>query len=335
MMNRSLRYISLIVLMTVTASLMQSCSKKDSNPVQPEQPSTHEGTMFDDLRYFQNSIVSVDSLGNFMYRAFGEPLNADDTARLFIGVESLDEAERFFRYWIAPDVTVSEDQGELICPLTDVDGNAQGIVYFRPADDGSDIAEVTASDETHLLYFNRITFIHNADWPNTVVGPKWSKFDIVHSLDISIKDVLWSDDSSLNWVCVRESGNGVKPMFCALTYAYYDCLDESGTSEDWRHERIRESKYCPAMSTAQNIGYDLQADWDLFGEVFKEATGTDSFTTHYWIDDTHTEWVFITYYELFYYKDNTHYGEDDGSFPFLLKIDWLDDDQIYDGAVIN
>jgi len=29
------------------------------------------------------------------------------------------------------------------------------------------------------------------------------------------------------------------------------------------------------------------------------------------------------------------YGEDDGSFPFLLKIDWLDDDQIYDGAVIN
>ena len=335
MMKRSLKYLSIIILMAVTASLIQSCSKENSNSAQPEPPSTHVNANFDDLRYFQNSIVCVDSLNNFMYRAFGELLIADDTAHLFIGVESLDEAKQFFSYWIAPDVMVSDDNGELTCPLTDVNGNAQGTVYFRPANDGSDIAEVTASNGTHLLYFNKITFINNADWPYVIVGPKWSKFDIVHNLDISIKDALWDNDKSLNWVCVRESGNGVKPMFCALTYDYYDCLDESGTCEEWRHERIRESKYCPAMSTAQNIGHELQADWDLVVEVFNEATGADSFNTHYWIDDTHTEWIFITYYELFYYKDNTHYGEDDGSFQFLLKIDWLDDDQIYDGAVIN
>lgn len=75
---------------------------------------------------------------------------ANDTAHLFIGVDSLAEAVQFFRQWIAPDVKISEDHGNLTCPLTDKDSNAQGTVYFRPTSSNGYIAEVTASADTRL-----------------------------------------------------------------------------------------------------------------------------------------------------------------------------------------
>ena len=155
-------------------------------------------------------------MGNFRYRALGKPLDANDTTHLFIGVDSLAEAELFFREWIAPDVNISEDHGNLICPLTDKDGNAQGTVYFRPVGGNGLIAEVSASDDTRLLYFRQITFMHNSVWPLNSSESKWHKFDIVHNLDIPIKEHLHDADKSLNWVCVRESGNGVPPVIFSV-----------------------------------------------------------------------------------------------------------------------
>ncbi len=329
-MKHLLKYTSVILLMALATTLFQSCNKKD-----PEPPETDVNTTFDDLSYFQNCIIHVDSEGNFGYRAYGKPLDANDTTHLFIGVESLAQAEQFFREWIAPDVEISNDNGNLTCPLTDLNGNAQGTVYFRPTSGSGLIAEVTASDDTRLLYFRRVTFMHNNDWPLVEPQSIWHKFDIVHNLNIPcLNDVLISEDKSLNWVCVRESGNGVPPMFCTVTNGYYDCLDESGTSEGWEHEKIRGKWFVPRMGGAQNIGNILQADWELFREVFKEATGNDNLNGHNWIDDSHTNFFLITYYELFHYKDNTHYGEDDGAAPFLLKIEWVADEDIYDGATI-
>ena len=95
-MKHLIKYTSVILLMTLAAASFQSC-KKD-----PKTPKTMEFNTYDALKYFQNCIIRVDSLGNFMYRAYGELLNANDTAHLFIGVDSLAQAERFFRQWIAP-----------------------------------------------------------------------------------------------------------------------------------------------------------------------------------------------------------------------------------------
>ena len=186
-MKSLIKYISVILLVALAAASFQSCKKQ-------ETPKTIEIKTFDDLKYFQNCIIRVDSLGNFMYRAYGEPLNANDTAHLFIGVDSLAQAERFFRQWIAPDVEIKEDHGNLICPLTDKDGNAQGTVYFRPASSSGHIAVVSASDDARLLYFRQITFMHNSVWPLNSPESRWHKFDIVHNLDISIKDHLKDED---------------------------------------------------------------------------------------------------------------------------------------------
>lgn len=320
----------------VTISLIQSCKKE--TPAQPEQPSTIEITDFDDLRYFQDCIIRVDSLGNFQYRALGAPLDAADTAHLFIGVESLDEAEQFFRYWIAPDVTISEDNGNLTCPLTDKDGNAQGTVYFRPASGSGSIAEVTASDNTSLLYFRQITFIHNDDWPVVAPESRWHKFDIVHNLNLpaSINDHLQDEDKSLNWVCVRESGNGVPPIFCTVTTQAYPNYNEAG-SQSYNYQQIVKTWFVPAMGGAKSLGNILQADWELFKEVFHEANGVDNLDRGMWIDDHHDDWYVVYevhYDEVFYYKDNGHYGTTGDEHFYLLKIEWVADEDIYDGASI-
>lgn len=332
-MKHLIKYIPVILLMTLAVASFQSC-KKDQDP-----PKTIEITTYDALKYFQNSIIHVDSLGNFQYRALGMPLNADDTAHLFIGVDSLPQAEALFRQWIAPDVEITEDHGNLTCPLTDKDGNAQGTVYFRPASGNGLIAEMSASDDTRLLYFRRITFMHNDNWPLVAPESKWHKFDIVHNLDIPIKDYLKDGDKSLNWVCVRESGNGVKPIFCAVTNSTYEAYDVLNDGEYYSHYMIRNTWFCPAVNGAHNVSNMLRTDWDLFYAVFKEASGTGDTKLDWanWINESHTSW-FMPYYSVMLYKSNYIYGisavDDDDKAPFLLRIEWVDDEDIYDGATI-
>lgn len=327
-MKHLIKYTSLILLMTFAVASFQSC-KKDQEP-----PETIEITTFDDLKYFQNCIIRVDSLGNFEYRALGKPLNANDTAHLFIGVDSLAQAERFFREWIAPDVVITEDHGNLTCPLTDKDGNAQGTVYFMPTSGNGHIAEVSASDDTRLLYFRKITFMHNDHWPLAAPESKWHKFDIVHNLNLpaSINDHLQNEDKSLNWVCVRESGNGILPIFCTVTNMEYILLSEDGI-EDPNHMDIRNSWFCPAVNGAQSIGKMLQPDWDLFRAVFQEANGGDHLGEALWINETHISWL-ERYYSVIFYKNNYMYGKCGGTARFLLRIEWVDDEDIYDGATI-
>jgi len=328
-MKHLIKYTSVILLMTLAVASFQSCKKQ-------EPPKTIEIKTFDDLKYFQNCIIRVDSLGNFMYRAYGEPLNANDTAHLFIGVDSLAQAERFFRQWIAPDVEISEDHGNLICPLTDKDGNAQGTVYFRPASSNGNIAEVSASDDTRLLYFRKVTFMHNSVWPLAAPESKWHKFDIVHNLTLpaSINDHLRDEDKSLNWVCVRESGNGVPPVFCTVTNGIYGNLDKYG-DEDIDFNSIRITWFCPGMSGAQNIGKMLQPDWDLFRAVFQEATGNDNLGNALWVNEVHCPFPYLeVFYSLFFYSSNYTYGETQTAAQFLLRIEWVDDEDIYDGATI-
>lgn len=326
-MKHLIKYSSVILLMTLAATLFQSCGKQ-------EPPKTIEINTFDDLKYFQSSIVCVDSLGNFKYRALGKPLNADDTTHLFIGVDSLAEAEQFFRLWIAPDVVITEDHGNLICPLTDLNGNSQGTVYFRPASGNGHVAEVSASNDTRLLYFRRVTFMYNHAWPLTEPQSIWHKFDIVHNLDISIKDHLKDADKSLNWVCVRESGNGVPPVFCTVTNGIYGNLDKYG-DEDIDFYRIRTTWFCPGMSGAQNIGKMLQPDWELFRAVFQEATGNDNLGNALWVNEVHCPFPYLeVFYSLFFYSSNYTYGETETAAQFLLRIEWVADEDIYDGATI-
>ena len=135
---------------------------------------------------------------------------------------------------------------------------------------------------------------------------------------------------------MRESGNGIPPMFCTLTKSGYCCAQpDAGVYEEWdKFDNLQKSRYCPALGTAQGIGHILQADWDLFNAVFEEANGSPIGERPYWYDGSHWAW-FQIYCELIFYNSNYTYGEIHATAPFLLKIDWVGDDDIYDGASIG
>lgn len=317
-----------VLLLTVGA-----CNK--DNP--EDAPDRVSVTTFDDLDYFQNSIVRVDSMGNFLYRIYGEFLDLDDTTHLYIGVEDLAEARALFDSWIAPDASVSESDGNVTCQLTDKKGKAQGTVYFRPTGVSQSVAEVSVSEGTGVRHFSQISFLLNSAWPLTSATSIWHKFDIVRNVRAAnIQEYLHPEDQSLNWVCVRESGNGQKAVFCAVTRTDYDCGDADyyNTFEEWESfTRVKNSRFTPAVGSAMAIGNIMQADWDLFWNVFQEA-GCGDVGRMCWYCGSHWAW-FRTYHELIFYKDNYTYGEFDANNPFLLKIDWLEDEQMYDGASVG
>ena len=325
--------IATLLLLSFAVVSLDSC-KKDKT----EAPERIEINTYDDLDYFQNSIVRIDSLNNFVYRAYGVPLYGDDTTHLYIGVENLEEARDIFMNWIAPDVVVEESSGNLTCPLTDEDGISQGTVFFRPVELNGHVAEVSVSNGTRLYHFSQLTFLYNNVWPPvSSAQSRWHKCDIIYNVKAAnVQNYFHAADQNLNWVCIRESGNGIPPMFCTLTNSSYCCAQpEYGLYEEWdKFDHLQKSRYCPALGTAQGIGRILQADWDLFNAVFEEANGNPIGDRPYWYDGSHWAW-FKVYCELIFYKSNYTYGECHASAPFLLKIDWVGDDDIYDGASIG
>ena len=205
-MKTTAKSIAILLMMGLAAFFFNSCNKE-----KPEAPEHIEINTYDDLDYFQNSIVHIDSLHNFIYRAYGVPLYADDTSQLYIGVESLEEARDIFMNWIAPDAVVKENSGDLTCELTDENGLSQGTVFFRHVELNGRVAEVSVSNGTRLYYFSQVTFLYNDAWPlvNSAQS-RWHKFDIVHNIKpTNIQGYFHDVDRSLNWVCVRESGNGM------------------------------------------------------------------------------------------------------------------------------
>ncbi len=291
-----------------------------------------ETTNYDDLNYFQRAIVDVDSLGNFKCRQYGVPLYENDTTHLYIGVETLEAAEQFFRQWLAPDINaVAAADKSLTVNLTDEDGKAQGTVFFLPGTGGT-VAEVTVSPETKLRHFSQVTFLLNSAWPFNSAKSRWHVGDILHDVHLDGKIELYlktAGDVPRNWVCIREASNGVKPMFCAITKQSYNVP----IAGKWIYSAlISQSKYCPSMPTAETIKDILNKDWDFFVACFQECGCGSLGGDGYWIDDEHTS--FYKFHEVYYYNSGFHYGESQRSKitkPFLLKIDDVEDGAVMDG----
>ena len=214
-------------------------------------------------------------------------------------------------------------------------------VWFKPATDGGKVAEVTASSDTRLLHFIRITFLLNSAWPFNNADSKWHLGDIVHNvhLEADIEKRFESGDIPRDWVCVREAGStytimgktiGIPPMFCAITKQSYITPYNGFYDSFW----ISTSKYSPGLSTAGAIKDLLNYDWDFFVECFRESGNGELSGAHgYWVNDRHVTWYLTTYYEVYYYQTGAHYGEDSKvNKPYLLKIDWVEDGQMHDGG---
>lgn len=307
-----------------------ACSSDDDN----EADARLETTTYNDLDYFQRTIVNVDDQGNLLCRQYGVPLYENDTTHLYIGVETIEAAEKIFRCWLAPDIEVTTGaDNSITAPLTDEEGKSQGTVFFRPGNAGT-LAEVTVSPETRLLHFSQITFLVNSAWPYNSAKSKWHVGDIVHDVHLSGQYVkhFKSGDIPREWVCVREASNGVNPMFCATTKQPYG-VPVGPVHDSWQ---IRRSGLCPSLGMANVIKDLLGKDWDFFDACFEESGGGPLLDSNgFWIDDEHTSFFISYYYEVYFYRSGYHYGEEEHSNAtkrFLLKIDWVGDGQMHDGG---
>lgn len=328
--------------MVLAVSLTACRDSEFDNPVnggENEAPQEILITDYDDLDYFQNAIIAVDSVGTMLCRNYGAVLYANEPDHLYIGVKDLTEAETMFRRWIAPDVALSTTiptTNGLTCPLTDVNGKPQGTIYFTPGTERKIVAEVTASSDTPLKHFKKITFLLNAAWPmQASIYRKYTEGDIiVHTPDIDasfgFSGDLDTDDRTMRFVCIRQGGKGTNPLFLAITKGKYEAYE---THNVWLW--LRASEYGVDLSTAQDISNILRRSWDMYVAAFDEAGGGRlGENPACWTTSYHHTWYLVKYYDYIYLKTGETYGASNAWFHedvynhYLVKINWLDDDAI-------
>lgn len=322
----------LLGLMLCATPVLTACSDSDDDNINNTENSANgsETMKYDDLAVFQNAICRIDSLGHLERYNIGEAIYEAEPQHLYIGVDDIEEAANWFRNWIAPDVelaAITPTTTDLTAQLTDTLGHSQGTIYFK-AGSGQSVAEVTYSPETQLKYIDRITFLLNSAWPFNSGSSQWKRGDIREfSLTGDCYSGLNNKDKYLNFVLIREGGNGVKPMWCAITNDNYSPDINPEHPEYSNFLKIQNSRHCPSLSTAKTISDILRSDWGFFESKFNEAgEGKLSNSESYWIDQTHG--TFITYYDMILYGSSDYYvhgGKATSKQPFLLKIDWLDD----------
>ncbi len=313
----------LLGLMLSATPVLTACSSSDDDTDNNNTENSANGSetmKYDDLAVFQNAICRIDSLGHLERYNIGEAIYESEPQHLFIGVDDIEEAAHWFRNWIAPDVELGNSNTDLTAQLTDTLGRSQGTIYFRQGS-GQAVAEVTYSPETQLKYIDRITFMLNSAWPFNSSGKQWHKGDIkTFYITGDAGEGLDDDDSPLNFVLIREGGNGVKPMWCAITNNTYRNAHFSGLTD---FEKIQSSSYCPAYSTACSISDILQSDWSFFASKFKEAgEGKLEYGSSYWIDHREDGQPQMMVYDRKSISGNSWTGSNE---RFLLKIDWLND----------
>ena len=277
-MNRIFKTTICALALALTAQTFTACNKDDDDDKSKDVPETSAAVSFDDLAYFQSAFVSTDTLGNFVSHLLGEPLYSDDTAHLYIGVETVEEALKYFESGLAPDITrTTSAANNYTYSLTAADGQPQGSVTFAPGGEGGAVAEIT-TDAKNLKYFNKVTFIANSAWPHNSSKGKYRLGDIV-PMTVNVGEWPFDEDTQVKFVCVRESGNGAMPIFVAITKEAYLAAGFSGAAKLIR-------TYGPDPSTAKTISELLRTDLEFYKACFEEA-GEGLLTTSdtYWINE--------------------------------------------------
>ena len=148
-----------------------SCSSDDNN-VTKEQEESQPVTSYDQVKYLQNNIVEIDSVGDIVQRVNGIAFNSADTTELTVGVENVSEAEETFKSWLSPDTKVEEvapSTQNLKAELKDTTNTTKETVYFTVTEkNGPTIAEMTFASNKVMKHFSKVKFIKSSAWPENI-----------------------------------------------------------------------------------------------------------------------------------------------------------------------
>ena len=330
-----------LAFMAFATLAMTGCSNDDNATEQPNVPERQDVTGFDDLEFFQEYFINVDSLGNFVSRSIGIPLPVydEDTTHIFIGVEDLDEA---ITYWdgCQPFSNRRREEEEIgpVDPkprtsstytLTDKEGRSQGTVSFAPSTEPGFVADIT-TDLPGLRHFKKVTFVQNDSWPVDFTEGQYHfgdvrTFTFTYRVSWDIINTVSVDTTktrTMKFVCIREKSRGVKPLYVSITPDEIDLNDDD--------KCLLVSDYCPGESKAKMIyrilyNFSFSYAMELFARTGEGALKHDEY---YWIDD-HSFYLYWAYWgaiRLFDGDlDSWEYQQHLPKKHALLKIDWLDE----------
>ena len=324
-----------LAFMAFAALAMVGCSNDDNATEQPNVPERQDVTGFDDLEYFQEYFVNVDSLGNFVSRSIGIPLPVydEDTTHIFIGVENLEEA---LTYWSDCLPPIDEIRPLLsgnypyIYTLTDKEGRSQGTVSFAPNTEPGFVADIT-TDLPGLKHFKKVTFVQNDSWPVNFTEGQYHFGDVrrfIFSYPVQENYHGYPVEAiytrSMNFVCLREKGRGVKPLYVSIT-------PDKLSPNTWEvRTGLLVSNYCPGECNTLMIYRILNNFSFSYAMELFERTGEGRLKhdEYYWYDD-HTSYVVSLYWRAIRLYDGDldswEYGWRSPEKHALLKIDWLDE----------
>jgi hypothetical protein len=266
---KDLKFYVLMMSMFVCMASVSSCSDDDDK----KSGSAESGdvTSFNQVRFFEDNIVELDSLGNLVQRVNGAMLNSGDTTELAVGVADFAAADSTFRSWLSPDTQVSPLSGsstDLQASLKDSTGAVKNIVYFKKIDEpGQTLAEITFANEDDAFnskFCSKIVFQKSKAWP---LNEKYSPYD-----EGAIETTGTAHEGDQKWVCIRPAAQGVSGLMVYISQQ----RDTYG---------ILRAKNFASPSLAKTAADIIKANWDSFAEMFKAADRTIEKGTYYWIND--------------------------------------------------
>ena len=326
-------FFRITAVLLLAGTLFAACEK---TPSKKKSPEVEPITAFDDMDFFQRAFVNatvatettesyeIGETISFTY-SMGEPLDENDPTNLFIGVKNLNEALAYWDACLAPDITrTTSATNDYTYTFTDLEGKSQGTVNFKAGVDGN-VAVITPK-LSGLQYFTKVTFILNSAW-EAQNGPSAEPRNRLGDIrTFSVPEI-----GDVNFVCIRERSNGVKPFYAAISTDKY-----GGHSSDMQ-AHVYKTKWCPAENKAKIIYNLLHTDWDFFVAVFEEAGGGKlDVNEACWIDG-HDRYPFSEFqHGINLTADKIEHALDRWDTYWrqpkkrvLLKVDWLDEDALY------
>ncbi len=270
---KSFKFYALLMPLTIGLVSLASCSSDDENqgtvtpPGADSIPESGDVTSFDQVKFLQNNIVEIDSVGNMVQRVNGAPLDTADTTVLSIKVADVNAAKEMFKSWLSPDTEtepISPSTVDVKAALKDGNGAVKETVYFKSVNDGNDVAEMTFDGNGVFKHFTKVKF--------TTMWPLNSGRSPYHVGDREQHDTY--EEGMKNWVCVREAKEGVAGLMVYVSTRVHR----------WGFAYIGNFA-SPSLAKAASEAMRSNNNWDTFVAFFKDAGMNLESGAYYWIDD--------------------------------------------------
>ena len=222
-MKKSLFY--LFMLMAVAAMPLTSCEKESQDEEQVEEIRLPI-TTYDALSWLQGSLVVVDENGDIFRRVYGNAFDESQPDVISVPVADYAAAEELFLGWVAPTKEATKVDGGYDYNLTDMNGQAQGIVSFRAvAGEAGVLARMSVAEGTDLKHISEVNFVNSKFWPENAAYEKVEAGKIYYIEDnvLTWTEDTFSDDfngakkESLPFYCIQSNTDGKKGILVWLS----------------------------------------------------------------------------------------------------------------------